>query len=69
MPFETQLALAVCMGLGAALYTSMHWIWTEALRLLALTGLRAATMLNRAAETLKQQEQWMLRLGGALQAA
>jgi hypothetical protein len=53
--------------LGSALYTSMHWIWTEALRLLALNGLRAATMLDWAAETLKQQEQWMLRLGGALQ--
>jgi len=47
----------------------MHWIWTEALRLLALTGFRAATMAERKAETFKQQEQWMLRLGGALRAA
>lgn len=55
--------------LGAALYTSMHWVWTEALRLLALTGLRIATMPARSAEILKRQEEWMLRLGGALQAA
>ena len=55
--------------LGVSLYSSMHWIWTESLRLLALTGLRVATALDRTGETLRQQEQWMLRLGGALQAA
>jgi hypothetical protein len=55
--------------LGVALYTSMHWIWTEALRLLALTGLRVATKPEIKADTLKQQEEWMLRLGGVLQAA
>jgi hypothetical protein len=55
--------------LGAALYTSMHWIWTEALRLLALTSLRKATMLGAEQEIIELQEQWMLRLGGALQAA
>lgn len=54
------------LTLGPALYNSMHWIWTEALRLLALTGLRAATMLTRTLETIKQQEQWMLNLGDAL---
>lgn len=54
--------------LGAALFTSMHWIWTEALRLLALTGLHLATVVERKTGTLNQQEQWMLRLGGALQA-
>ncbi|RXA20227.1 hypothetical protein EQO05_06510 [Methanosarcina sp. MSH10X1] len=64
---ETLLALE--QQLGAALYTSMHWIWTEALRLLALTGLRKATLANRTTETIKLQEEWMLRLGGALQAA
>jgi hypothetical protein len=52
--------------LGGALYTSMHWIWTEALRLLALSGLRAATAPEAKGEELKQQEAWMLRLGGAL---
>lgn len=55
--------------LGAALYTSMHWIWTEALRLLALTGLYVATMPEKRADTFKLQGEWMLRLGGAVQAA
>jgi hypothetical protein len=55
--------------LGAALYTSTHWVWTESLRLLALSGLRLATQPLRSAEFLKQQESWMFRLGGALQAA
>ena len=61
--------LALEKKLGPALFTSSHWIWTEALRLLALSGLRSATMPDRIAETLEQQEEWMLRLGGALQAA
>lgn len=55
--------------LGAALYTSTHWIWTESLRLLALTGLRLATQPLRSAEILKQQESWMFTLGGTAQAA
>jgi hypothetical protein len=55
--------------LGAALYTSMHWIWTEALRLLALTGFHLATRPERKAEMFTQPEEWMLRLGGALQVA
>jgi hypothetical protein len=55
--------------LGVALYTSMHWIWTEALRLLALTGFHLATRPERKADTFAQPEEWMLRLGGALQAA
>ena len=54
--------------LGSALYTSTHWIWTEALRVLALTGLRVATRPERAVEVLKQQDEWMSRLGGTLQA-
>jgi len=55
--------------LGSALHTSMHWVWTESLRLLALTGLKVATMPERAAEALEQQEAWMLRLGSSLKAA
>jgi hypothetical protein len=55
--------------IGPALYTSMHWVRAESLRLLALTGLRTATMVERKGDTFKQQEDWMLRLGGALQAA
>jgi hypothetical protein len=55
--------------LGAALYTSMHWIWTEALRLLALSGLRMAIMAEEKGEVATHQKEWMLRLGGALLAA
>jgi hypothetical protein len=55
--------------LGVALFTSMHWIWTESLRLLALNGLHISMMPEKAPELLKQQVAWMLRLGGTLQAA
>jgi hypothetical protein len=61
--------LAMEQQLGAALYTSMHWIWTEALRLLALSGFYIATTPERKSDTFTQPEEWMLRLGGALQAA
>jgi hypothetical protein len=54
---------------GSALYTSQHWVWTEPIRLLALTGYRAATRPDRALEILQQQKDWMLRLGATLQAA
>src|SRR5262249_32172519 len=40
---KPQALSATEQPLGQALYTSMHWIWTEALRLLALTGFRIAT--------------------------
>jgi hypothetical protein len=55
--------------LGTSLYTSMHWIWTECLRLLALTGWQIAATPATAGEVLKLQEASMLRLGGSLQAA
>jgi hypothetical protein len=61
--------LAMEQQLGTALYTSMHWIWTEALRLLALTGLRLATTPEKKVDPFTEPEEWMLRLGGALQAA
>jgi hypothetical protein len=54
---------------GQALNISQHWIWSECLRLLALSGWRAATMPERASEVLKRQEDWMLRLGMAAKAA
>lgn len=57
------------LSAGQALHTSQHWIWSECLRLLALSGLRAATMPERAQEVLKRQEDWMLRLGMAAKAA
>ena len=55
--------------LGQALYTSMHWVWTESLRLLALSSLQVALQPKLSGEYLRQQEGWMLRLGGSLQAA
>lgn len=54
---------------GAALYTSHHWVWTEPIRLLALTGYLAATQPDRALEILQQQKDWMLKLGEILQMA
>jgi len=55
--------------LGPALYTSLHWVWTESLRLLALTGLKAATEPERSAEAMQQQKDWMFQLGTSLKAA
>jgi hypothetical protein len=55
--------------IGPALFTSSHWLWTESLRILALTGLQLATRPRELATILGRQEQAMLRLGGALQAA
>ncbi len=55
--------------IGPALFTSTHWLWTESLRILALTGLQLATRPQDLSEILELQEQSMLRLGGALKAA
>jgi hypothetical protein len=55
--------------IGPALFTSTHWLWTESLRILALTGLQLAIRPHEVADILKLQEESMLRLGGALQAA
>ncbi|MFN0104222.1 MAG: hypothetical protein ACKV2U_19320 [Bryobacteraceae bacterium] len=55
--------------IGPALFTSAHWIWTEPLRILALTGLQLASKPQNLNDILQLQEQSMLRLGGALQAA
>jgi hypothetical protein len=48
---------------GAAAFTSTHWIWTECLRLTALSGLRFATEPESGREILKEQEAWMVKLG------
>jgi hypothetical protein len=48
---------------GAAAFTSTHWIWTECLRLTALSGLRFATEPELGPEILQQQEDWMTKLG------
>jgi hypothetical protein len=55
--------------IGPALFTSSHWLWTESLRILALTGAQIATRPQDLKEILRVQEQSMLRLGGALKAA
>jgi hypothetical protein len=49
--------------------TSTHWLSTESLRILALTGLQLTTRPADASEILTLQEQAMLRVGGALRAA
>jgi hypothetical protein len=48
---------------GGATFTSSHWIWNECVRLTALTGLRYATEPEKGPEILKQQEDWMIKLG------
>jgi hypothetical protein len=48
---------------GASAFTSTHWIWTECVRLTALSGLRFATEPELGREILKQQEEWMIKLG------
>ena len=55
--------------IGPASFTSAHWLWTEPLRILALTGLQLAGRPRDRKDILQLQEQSMLRLGGALQAA
>ncbi len=66
---KPQALLELEQKIGVALYTSHHWVRAESVRLLALSGYRAATMPERATEILKQQEEWMTRLGTALRAA
>jgi hypothetical protein len=55
--------------IGPALFTSAHWLWSEPLRILALTGLQLANRPKDLNSVLELQEQAMLRMGGALQAA
>jgi hypothetical protein len=55
--------------MGPALFTSSHWIWTECLRLLAITSLRACRGPRSSTVVPLPAEQWMLRLGGVPQAA
>jgi hypothetical protein len=51
---------------GASIGTSSHWLWSESLRLLALSGYRLATEPERAPEIAAEFEAWMLRLGGGV---
>jgi hypothetical protein len=53
---------------GPALYTSPHWLWNEALRLLALSGLRIALRtgqgeIDSLINSLEKEFGWMKRLG------
>jgi hypothetical protein len=50
---------------GPALFSSPHWLRTENLRLLALSGYRSATQPEHASEIAEEFERWMLHLGGA----
>jgi hypothetical protein len=52
---------------GAAAFKSSHWIWTECLRLTALSGLRYATEPEAGRQILQEQEDWMVRLGNMSQ--
>jgi hypothetical protein len=54
---------------GAALYRSPHYLRTECIRLVALSGLQAAIQPERSAEIVKQTEAWMTELGAPLQDA
>jgi hypothetical protein len=56
------------LKLGPALYTSSHWIWTESLRLLALSALEAVDRTLSGGRP-AASEDWMLQLGGFQQAA
>jgi len=54
---------------GAAAFTSPYWLWNESIRLLALTGYRAAAGASALREAAAQQERWMLKLGALRMAA
>jgi hypothetical protein len=54
---------------GVSLGTSSHWLWSESLRLLALSGYRAATEPDRAPEIAAEFEGWMLRLADGVRMA
>jgi hypothetical protein len=54
---------------GASLGLSSHWLWSESLRLLALSGYRAATEPDRTPEIAAEFETWMLRLGRGVRVA
>jgi hypothetical protein len=60
---------ALARDAGASLGSSSHWLWSESLRLLALSGYRAATQPDRTPEIAAEFEAWMLRLGGRVRMA
>lgn len=52
---------------GPALYTSHAWVWKECLRLLAINGYKIGTGEGDLEQLYKQQEEWMIRLGFAVE--
>lgn len=52
---------------GPALYTSHAWIWKESLRLLALNGYKIGIGKGDLSALYKQQEDWMVKLGFAVE--
>jgi hypothetical protein len=60
----TQLRVLEKCG-GSALYSSTHWVNTEALRITALTGYRSAVQPAESEKYWKRQEEMMLLLGGS----
>ena len=66
---KPQRLLELKVAAGNSLYTSQHWIARESIRLLALGGFSIATNPKEVPRLLKQQREWMLKLGTGLQAA
>jgi hypothetical protein len=52
---------------GPALYTSHAWIWKECLRLLALNGFKIGAGMGDLTALYRQQEEWMIKLGFAVE--
>ena len=52
---------------GPALFTSHAWIWKECIKLLAMNGYKIGLGLGDLAALYKQQEEWMIKLGFAIQ--
>jgi hypothetical protein len=52
---------------GPALFTSHAWIWKECLRLLALNGYKIGIGKGDLSALYKQQEEWMIKLGFAVE--
>ena len=52
---------------GPSLYTSHAWIWKECIKLLALIGYKIGTGQGDLESYYKLQEEWMIRLGFAVE--
>ena len=52
---------------GPALFTSHAWVWKECIKLLALNGYKIGLGVGDLAPLYKQQEEWMIKLGFAVQ--